>query len=258
MKGFSWRVWKNDKRKPNSKQPQAIGKFQIPCVVVRDLSIAIQQGDIPIVHDDWNKVDVIELDLSVWQNDPSTSRATHVLSGEVKSWEEQKQRNAERDAKRAQQQNQWDQDAGVAPGPQGNNQGWGNSGWGQPHGGQPPQTQQQGSQQGSAPYGGQPPQTQQQGWNQQQPPVMQPQGHTQPPNGWNTAPLVPDSDPPMTWQQGSQPHGSQPPQQQPNPNGGNNDWYSNRPAPNGGQPRQTPPVNRQPQQAAPTSEDIPF
>ena len=139
MKGFNVSLWRND-RKTKETHPDATGSISIPISVIRDLSIAYQQRELPTEQDNYHKIEVVKLEASAWRNDPS--KGGPVMRCEIRNWEEMKTRRAERDAYKAEQAQNgnaqgWGQDPAWGQQPQG----------GQPHGGQAPPQQQQPPQQ---------------------------------------------------------------------------------------------------------------
>ena len=100
MKGFDLALWPNKYKTPGSRQPDARGAVSIPVSVLKDLSIAYQKGELSTETDTRNgDIEIVKLDASAWRNEPEGNKP--VIKCEIQSWEEMKQRQAEREAKAA-------------------------------------------------------------------------------------------------------------------------------------------------------------
>ena len=94
-------LWPNQYKEPGSSQPDARGALSIPLSVVKELAMAYQAKELPTETDTRNDVEIVKLDVAAWKNDPGENPKRPVIKAEVKSWPEMKERQAARDAKKA-------------------------------------------------------------------------------------------------------------------------------------------------------------
>jgi len=103
MKGFEMALWPNDNKEPGGTQPDATGFITIPISVLKELSIAYQQKQLPVENDTRNNLEVVKLGASAWKNDPNNGKRQPVIKAVIRNFEEQKEsaaRKAQYEAER--------------------------------------------------------------------------------------------------------------------------------------------------------------
>lgn len=92
MKTFNLAIWPNTYKKPGSDQPDATGHLQIPIEVLKELSIAYQQNELPTVKVDGQEI--VKLSASAWRNAPGGNQP--VIKAQIRSWTEEQEHQARR------------------------------------------------------------------------------------------------------------------------------------------------------------------
>lgn len=103
MKGFEMALWPNENKEPGSSQPDATGFIAIPIEVLRDLSLAYQQRQLPVENDTRNNLEIVKLGASAWKNDPNNGKRQPVIKAQIRNLAEQKEAIERQAAYRARQ-----------------------------------------------------------------------------------------------------------------------------------------------------------